>query len=518
MSLADQYALTRTDPTGLITAETIARVQKSLETRAITTQTGLQGYDLSVPAQVVVPQVTPVVNNTPRKQGPGVDVHHFKSITSLGWNSTGAAYPGATTEGATTNQLSRTVAQLYNVFRSITTTDSLTIESYLRDRSLMGDLQAMMLAQSIVALKLTEEAWLTNGSDYLWALPTPLAPTTSTTGGSIAAGTYFLSVTATNANGETFATQAPATVTTTGTTSTISLTFFTEPNATGYNVYVGTVVGTQYKQLATNYAGGAVPTQSILSMAGNMTITLVSLTTTGSTVPTGNTAMTAKDATYNTPVVFNGYMSLIFGAGNTAYTAVNGQPTSAFTASGTSAAGYNPSGVGTNTMTPLILQPAAGTGKLAYSDIDMLLLGGFMNARADYDYLAASAQDMGTMANLFLNSNGTRVVVNQPEVGNVTANVRVSRFANPYTGKMVDLELWPMLPQGTIIAGSRKLPYPVQGFDGPVSHVITNRDYWALEFPPALANAVYAVQGRVDETLEIAFLGGFGAITGIIPS
>lgn len=110
MSLADQYALTRTDPTGLITAETIARVQKSLETRAITTQTGLQGYDLSVPAQVVVPQVTPVVNNTPRKQGPGVDVHHFKSITSLGWNSTGAAYPGATTEGATTNQLSRTVA------------------------------------------------------------------------------------------------------------------------------------------------------------------------------------------------------------------------------------------------------------------------------------------------------------------------------------------------------------------------------------------------------------------------
>lgn len=511
----------QTDFRNLITSETLARIQQSLTSRAITTQTGLQGYDLAIPAQVVVPEVTPVVNSIPRVHGKGNDIHHFKSITSLGWNNTGASFPGATTEGATSGTLNRTVTQLYNVFRSITTTDSVTMEAYLRDRSLEGDMQAMMLAQAIIALKLTEEAWLTNASDYLWAPVTPLAPTTVGTGGTIAANTYYLAVTALSANGETFATPAPATVTTTGTTSTISLTFFTQPNATGYNVYVGTSAGTLYKQLATNYSTGALPTQNVLNMGGSMTITLTSITASGSTVPTANTAMTAKDTNYNTPIVFNGIMALIFGAGNVAYQSVNGQPNNTFTASGANAGTYQPNSnaLGINTMTPVVLQPASSAGTLAYSDIDKLLLGMWYNARANPDFLAASAQDFGTLTNLFLNNNGTRVILNQGiDSADVTANARVSKFVNPYTGKTTNVEIWPMLPQGTIIAGSRKLPYPVQGFDGPVMKVITNRDYWALDFQPTLANPYYAVQGRIDETLEIAYLGGFGALTGIMPS
>lgn len=510
-----------------VTAETLAKVRHVLDQglqRAMNISTGLDGYDLAIPAQVVVPQVTPILNGTKRVGGKGNTVHHFKSITSLGWNNTGAAYPGATSEGSTTNQMTLSVAPLYNVFKSITTTQSLTIEAALRDRSLMGDMQAMMISHVIIALKLTEEAWLANGSDYLWNPSTPLAPTTATTGGSIAAGTYYVAVSATNAAGETFATAAPATVITTGTTSTISLTFFTVCNATGYNVYVGTSAGTLYKQVAANFSvpSAALPTQSVLNMAGSTSITLSSLTASGATVPTANSAMTAVDTTPtpHIPSVFNGIMALLFGAGNSVYAAINGAPSSSFTASGTNAASVNlGAGLGLNTMTPHVMQPASAAGTLAYSDLDKMLLWGWMDSRADYDYIACSAQDQGTLTNLLLNNSGTRVILNQADnLGNITANARVTKFVNPYTGKMVDVVLWPMLPQGTLIFGSRVLPYPVQGFDGPVMKVITNRDYWALDFPPVLGNPVYAVQGRVDETLEISFLGGFGAITGIIPS
>jgi len=513
---------------GGITAETLARVRQVVEAnqvRAISTQTGLQGYDLAAPAQVVVPQVTPLTNATPRVKGKGNDVHHFKSITSLGWNTSTTSFPGATNEGGLPSQASLTVAPLYNVFRSITTLQSITEEARLRDRSLMGDLVSMMISQIIIGLKLTEEAWLTIGSDYLWPPAVPLTPTTTTTGGTIGAGTYYVSVSATNGSGETFATQAAATVTTTGSGSTISCTYFTVPNATGYNVYVGTAAGTQYKQVAANFAtpSGALPTQNVLNMAGNASFTLSSLTTSGSTVPTASTAITVKDTgsvNPNGPIVFNGMLALIFGAGNSAYGSVNGAPTSAFTAAGTFANAVSlGTNLGLNTMTPHVIQPQSSAGTLAYTDLDKLLLWMWMDSRADPDVLYCSAQDQGTVTTLLLNNSGTRVILNQTDsLGEITANARVTKFVNPYTGKMVDVQILPMLPQGTLIAASKRLPYPVAGFDGPVVKVITNLDYFAQEFMPTLNNPYYAAAGRVDETMEISFLGGFGAITGIIPS
>ena len=101
--------------------------------------------------------------------------------------------------------------------------------------------------------------------------PSAVDATAITTGGSLAAGTYLVTTTYTNAAGET--TIGPVTsVTTTGSTST--MTVQSPPisgDATGYNVYVGTALGTYHKQTGsptaigtntamTSYsAGGAAP-------------------------------------------------------------------------------------------------------------------------------------------------------------------------------------------------------------------------------------------------------------------
>lgn len=77
------------------------------------------------------------------------------------------------------------------------------------------------------------------------ALATPVnaAFSTATTGGTLAAATYFYRVSAINANGETPASTETSQVTT-GTTSTVTVNWSAVPGATGYNIY-GRTTGAQ---------------------------------------------------------------------------------------------------------------------------------------------------------------------------------------------------------------------------------------------------------------------------------
>lgn len=70
------------------------------------------------------------------------------------------------------------------------------------------------------------------------------APTTATTGGALAAATYYYVVTALNAVGEALKSNEVSIVTT-GTTSTVSLTWSAVTGATSYRVYRGTAAGAQ---------------------------------------------------------------------------------------------------------------------------------------------------------------------------------------------------------------------------------------------------------------------------------
>jgi hypothetical protein len=74
------------------------------------------------------------------------------------------------------------------------------------------------------------------------ATPGTVTPTGSTTGGALAAATYYYKVTALTARGETLP-SAEASVTTTGTTGSVGLAWVAITGATGYNVYRGTGAG-----------------------------------------------------------------------------------------------------------------------------------------------------------------------------------------------------------------------------------------------------------------------------------
>lgn len=76
------------------------------------------------------------------------------------------------------------------------------------------------------------------------AAPTLAAPTTATTGGTLAAATYYYVVTATGATGETVKSNEVSQATT-GTTSTVSLSWNYQPGASGYKVYRGTAAGSE---------------------------------------------------------------------------------------------------------------------------------------------------------------------------------------------------------------------------------------------------------------------------------
>lgn len=122
----------------------------------------------------------------------------------------------------------------------------------------------------------------------LLAAPVQAAATTSASGGTLLAGTYRAVITATNARGETIASNEISRVTT-GTTSTITWSWANLSGETGYKVYVTAL-------------GGATGTETFLVDVAANTTSYVwdgSVTADGSTVPpTTNTAVVTVTKTF----------------------------------------------------------------------------------------------------------------------------------------------------------------------------------------------------------------------------
>lgn len=112
-------------------------------------------------------------------------------------------------------------------------------------------------------------------------LPEPVqsALSTATTGGTITAGTYRYAVTAINAQGETLISNEQ-TITTTGSTSTVTVTWATVAGATGFNLYK-------------TAAGGGTGTELKYKTVGLVTTDIdTSPGTPAGAIPTANTAYT----------------------------------------------------------------------------------------------------------------------------------------------------------------------------------------------------------------------------------
>jgi hypothetical protein len=484
--------------------ETVAQLQGDIN-RAINTGSGFQPYVLESPAKVIFPVEAPFAAMTPRQVGKGTDIEHWKSVLSV-FNQGGPFSQtnlGGTSDGATSVQSPvYVVSPFQSTYQTIAEYNSVTFQAQWRNRALEGDMLARRKMELLYALKLQEENWLINGAAKLWAPAKPLL-TGSTTGGTLAAATYWVIITATNSNGETLGSAVAGPVTTTGTTSSISITFSGVINATGYNVYVGTGASfpgnaAMWRQVATNFTPNGLPAQPA-DYIGSMSITVVLSSATSS-----GTAYSAVVTAGNTATV---PLNLFDGAVSLCYLNPNG--------------GGNIS-VGEQGMTSVIVQPAATTGLLALQDIQFLLRKMYSQARAKPRHLFVSPVEAVTIDNLVGTASNFRVIAEPQSAGdiaNVVSGVKVTKILNQVTGDLLEVVTLPFLPQGTIMAGSFAIPFPAPDVQDPPFRVMVNQDYTAVDYPPAQGNLqTWGFGYFVDETLVNQYQGGWGILNGIQPA
>jgi len=486
-------------------ADTVAQVQGDT-TRAINTSTGFTPYVLETPAKVIFPVQAPMVQLTPRMVGKGTDIEHWKSVISI-FNQQGPfsqTHWGGTTDGSTTLDSPVYVLNNYqSTYQTIAEYNSVTFQSQWRSRALEGDMLARRKVELVYALKLQEENWLINGASKLWA-PAPPLLTTATTGGTFAAATYWLLVTAINGAGETLAYSSTAkSITTTGSTSTITLTFSGVIGATGYQVYIGTgstqpANSAMWRTAAANFVGAALPTNGAdyigsMGITATVTVNNTSGTAYSSVVTAGNTAAVSTN-------VFDGAQSLCYLNPN----------------SGTGLS------VGEQGMTSVIVQPAATTGLMALQDIQLLFRRMFSQAMADPSHLFVSPVEAVTIDNLIGTASNFRILAEPQSAGGIrdlVAGQKVTHILNQVTGTTVQVVTLPYLPQGTIMAGSFSIPYPAPDVQDPPFRLMINQDYTSVDYPPTQsAPQTWGFGIFVDETLVNQWQGGWGLLSGIQPA
>ena len=485
-----------------LTADTVAQTKADIQ-RGISTSTGFTPYVLETPSIRIYPTEAPFSQMIPRVVGRGTDIEHWKSVLSLfyygGVNSGpfGQTSLGGTTDGGTTlNSFTYNVQSYQSTYQTIFQPQTQTFQSQWRSRALEGDLMARAKLDTLYALKLQEENWLINGSTNLFT-PPPAIITASTTGGSLAAATYWVQVTAKNGNGETTPSTAVS-VTTTGTTSSISITFMGQPFATGYNIYIGTgsskpANGSMFICVAGDFLSGALPTNNA-DYVGNssITTTLQVNPTSGANPPASNTATISTN-------LFNGALALCYANPNS----------------------LSAPSVGEQGMSSVIIQPAAANGNLAKNDLYKLFRLMYGQSRANPSHLFVSPVDSETLAQLIGSDSNARVMLSAKEGQNngLSYGFSVDSILNPVTNSYVKVVTLPFLPQGTMMAASFSVPFPLpSGVQDPPFRVMVNQDYTYVEYPPTIANPQqWGWAYLVDEVLVNQYQGGWGLINGIVP-
>ncbi|HLJ81326.1 MAG TPA: hypothetical protein VKT52_07575 [Ktedonobacterales bacterium] len=491
-----------------ISDETVALVRQAMAdtTRAITTASGLIGYELEAPSRVIVPVITPLVNMLPRRRGAGIDIVHWKAITSFDT----ARNWGVVPDGGTPSQVTYAVAAMQNTIQTLGLMNSVSFQAQWRGRSLEADVRARRVAELLYQLKMTEERWILGASAFLMVPPAPVLAT-ATTGGTVAAGTYWVKVTAKNAQGETLGSSATKIVTT-GSTSTITISIFTVPNATQYNVYIASGAsfpGDAAAWLQASISGANAPQPSIGS-----TVTLAD----GATVmPSGEVNPAVVTVTLSAPPATSG-TALSSVASNTAKTFVDGSGNILMWDGLIAQALSNASTANGATLGAQVAQPAAASGVLALSDIDNLLAGMYLQAAGDPDYIVMNPLDNVKLTNLVVGAGQLRYVVQAGESadqGQLTAQYRVTRYLNKSTGKEMPIILDRYCPQGCMVFLPMSVPFPVPEI-GNAIELETNQEYWGVDF--AITDSNFKFADYVDETLKVYFLGGLGVLRGIYPS
>ena len=427
--------------------------------------TSFAAFDLEAPAKLLTPRPTPLRNRIPRKKGVGTS-HRVKRI--LGYTGTGTGGVGQTWPGITETStqafgsinyergklISYAADDLVLPYNSYSLSDSVSFDANF---SGMGyqDLRQLSSTSTLYATMLMEERMMLmargTASGYSGALSAPTfalaSPVASGSQVAIAANTYYVNVTAdagisTTGFGESILGTEANTVVASGDVLTVTVSTAVA-GALGYNIYVGTATGAaNLKYQGTLRGTGTFTIQG----AGTQGLTgnNAALTTTGAAA----SRAAADTSAYATG--YDGILPTVLGANSGFNNAINST--------------FSTSNPGAEYQTVF-----ARLYDAVKADPDLVLLNG--NDRKQL----SDAIKSGSTANY-------RLTINDPGQGGTTYGSIVTGLQNEVTGKAVDLEVHPWLPQGVSPVLSFTLPIP----DTEVSDVWSNfmvQDYMGIQWP-----------------------------------
>ncbi|WP_214103228.1 hypothetical protein [Acrocarpospora catenulata] len=448
--------------------------------------TGLVPYDLEAPAKLLVPRATPLRNTIARSKGQGT-AKQFKRI--LGWSNSGTGGvadqmafmdSGSISTGFGPINLRRGAKISY-------ASDSKSVayvEQGLSDSVIWKAQFAGQGFQDIRSLSQTALLWATMGAEergillgrgasgngYAGAISAPvISIASSASGGAVAAGTYYVKVTARGGGGESVVSNEVNTGALSGGANQFTVTVATEPTgALGYNLYVGTASNGE---------------TFVTSFAGNTITVLVTPATGGAAMPVADSSANANG--------YDGFLTVQAGADSGYFKRHNASIASTgdefLQAAFIGMYGAN----------------AVGTADRRLADPDEVWLDGQIR-KVLGDYLKKTAA-----------STAYRIALTESDAtGGATVGSVVNAVANQVTGKMVDLNVHPYMPIGCVLIRSKTLPVP----DSEVSNtteVVNVQDYMAVDWP--VIQYTYDSSTYMYGTLVHYAPGWSGLIVGVLP-
>ena len=468
---------------------------------------GLTAYDLSAPAKLLYPVLTPLRNMIARVSGSGGTATNWKAITAINVDR----LPMGVSQGSRSGFIATTVEEYTAPYAGLGLEDFVNFEAEyagegfddVKARSVEGLLRSFLIGE--------EQILLAGNRSVVLAAPVVTAAEVAT-GGSMTAGTYVVRCVALTPDG-----LARATVSAAGVKATISR---TPGDGSAAQTLNG---GSSAMSAASSAVNLSTPgTKSIFAsvvpipgaaayawywgVAGAEKIGAITATAQVSITAAANTAYQAFDATglsadHSTDgLIFDGILSQVAKANSGAYWKALGAGTAAAPGQGLT---------------------SDGAGGIV--QIDDALRAFWDKSRLSPDLIMVSAQELKNLTACLAStgtSPGFAFGINQggsPGVKDLTltGGTVIGAYLNKFTmsgGALVQIMLHPNMPAGTMLFYSRSLPYSLSGVQN-VLQVKTRRDYYQLEWPLRTRRYEYGVYS--DQLLQNFFPPAFGIITNI---
>lgn len=418
----------------------------------------LHPYDLEAPAKVLVPRFTPLRNDLPRQRGQGSarEYRRILGYTNAGIGGVADLAPffssesdaGDPTFGTLALRRGQKISYAMDIhtanYMEMSLSDLVTTKAQFTNLGFQDSRQLSRMAVLWAHLLGEEKALLyargASSTGYSGPVAAPvISVASSATGGTVAAGTYFIKVTAKAGYGESVASAEVNTGALAGSTNQFTVTVTTEPvGGLNYNLYISTTTGTE--TFVQNFVGNSV---TILS-----------------TPAVGGAAAPGADSTVNANG-YDGFLTVLANPSIGGYVArvnntlfVNGQS--------------NP------------------PGDKPFQD---MFQGLFRTVYADPEEVWLSSQARRELADWVkaatTGSSGYRIALTESDfTGGMTVGGAVTGIQNQSSpsDRMVQLRVHPYMPAGAAFARSRHLPIPDSGVTD-TTVVTAVQEYMSVEWP-----------------------------------